>query len=168
MFQKNDYVFYESEGICRVFDILRSPLDGMPKDKEYYLLRPIYSKNAILYVPVESDKIYMRPILGRKEAEKLVNEIPTVEEIQESDAKKLRAAYVELFQSHLPENWVRIIKTVRIRFQSALSKGQRISDTERNVAESAKRFLHSELALALGLEESEVEEYIRSRIGDPA
>ena len=168
MFQKNDYVFYESEGICRVNDILRSPLDGMPEDKDYYLLRPIYSKNAILYVPVDSDKIYMRPILDRKEAEELVNEIPAVEEIREEDAKKLRATYAELFQSHLPRNWVRIIKTVRIRFQTALSKGQRISDTERNVAENAKRFLHSELALALELDENEVEDYIRARIGDPA
>ena len=168
MFCKNDYVFYESDGICCVTDILRSPLDGMPKDQDYYLLRPIHRKNAILYVPVESDKIYMRPILDRKGAEDLINEIPKLEEICEEDSKKLRATYTELFQSHLPENWVRIIKTVRSRFCVALAKGQKISDTERNVAENAKRFLHSELALALELDEAEVEDYIRARIGDPA
>ena len=168
MFQKDDYVFYESEGICLVTDILRSPLDGMPQDRDYYLLRSIYSKNSVLYVPVDNDKIYMRAILKKEEAEKLVNEIPRLEEICEKDAKKLRATYVELLESHLPSNWVRILKTVRARLQSSIAKGQRISDTERNVAESAKRFLHSELALALNLEENEVEDYIRARLGDPA
>ena len=168
MFQKNDYVFYESEGICLVSDILRSPLDGMPKDKEYYLLRPIYSRNGVLYVPVDNDKIYMRAILKKEEAEELVSEIPKLEEIEAEDSKELRATYVELLQSHLPQNWVRILKTVRARLQNSIAKGQRLSDTERNVAENAKRFLHSELALALNLQENEVEDYIRARIGDPA
>ena len=168
MFQKDDYVFYESEGICRVLDILRSPLEGMPQDRDYYLLRSIYNKNGLLYVPVDSDKIYMRPILKKAEAEELVNKIPNLEEICEEDAKKLRATYVELLNSHLPHNWVRIIKTVRTRLRNSISKGQRVSDTERNVAESAKRFLNSELALALELDEAEVEDYIRRRIGEPA
>ena len=167
MFQKNDYVFYESEGVCLVSDVLRSPLAGMPADKDYYLLRPIHSKSGLLYVPVDSDRIYMRPIMKRAEAEQLVNDIPNLEEIREEDIKKLRATYVELLESHLPHNWVRIIKTVRARLCAALSNGKKLSDTERNLLESAKRFLHSELALALELPEDEVEGYILSRIGDP-
>lgn len=168
MFQKNDYVFYESEGICLVSDILRSPLEGMPKDKDYYLLRSIYSRNGVLYVPVDNDKIYMRAILKKEEAEELVSEIPKLEEIEAEDSKKLRATYIELLQSHQPQNWVRILKTVRSRLRNSIANGQRISDTERSVAENAKRFLHSELALALNLEENEVEDYIRTRLGDPA
>lgn len=168
MFRKDDYVFYESEGICRVSDILRAPLEGMPEDREYYMLRPIYSRNGVLYVPVDNDKIYMRAILKKEEAEELVNEIPKLEEICEEDSKKLRATYTELLQSHLPRNWVRILKTARTRLQNSMAKGQRLSDTERTVADSARRFLHSELALALDLDETEVEAYIRSRIGDPA
>ena len=168
MFQKNEHVFYESEGICLVADILISPLSGMPEGKRYYLLHPISNKNRILYVPVDSDKVYLRRILNRKEAEELVNEIPKVEEICEEDSKKLRTAYADLLKTHLPENWIRIIKTVYRRLRDAMPRGQRISDTERNAAESAKRFLHAELALALELNESEIEGYIRSRIDEPA
>ena len=168
MFQKGEYVFYESDGICLVADILESPLSSMPEGKQYYLLHPIYNKNAVVYVPVDSDKIYLRRILNRKEAEELVREIPAVEEIREEDSKKLRTTYAELLKTHHPKNWIRIIKTVYGRVREALPRGQRISDTERNAAESAKRYLHSELALALELDESEVEGYIRSRIGEPA
>ena len=168
MFRVGDYVFYESEGICYISDILPSPLEGMPKDQNYYLLRSIYSKNSIHYVPVGSDKIYLRPILKKDEAEELVCAIPAVEEVREEDAKKLRATYIELLQSHLPRNWIRIIKTVRLRYRIAAGNGKKISETERNFAESAKRFLHSELALALGLREEEVERYILSRLGETA
>lgn len=168
MFQKGDYVFYESEGICLISDVLLAPLECMPKDQKYYLLRSIYGKNGQHYVPVDSDRIYLRPILKQKEAEALVNEIPALEELRETDAKKLRAAYVELLQSHLPENWVRIIKTVRLRLHDAVAKGQKLSETERTFGENARRFLHSELALALGLDEADVEGYILSRLGETA
>ena len=164
MFQKDEYVFYESEGICLVSDILTSPLPGMPADRQYYLLRPLKNKSGVVYVPVDSDKVYLRRILNRDEAEALVNEIPSVEEISAEDSKKLRTAYADLLKTHLPKDWVRIIKTVRSRLTDAIPRGLRISDTERNAAESARRFLHTELALALQLDESEVESYIESRL----
>ena len=47
-FQKDDYVFYESGGICKILDIQIAPLEGMPADREYYVMRSIYDKSGMI------------------------------------------------------------------------------------------------------------------------
>ncbi|MBQ8309627.1 MAG: hypothetical protein IJX80_01275 [Clostridia bacterium] len=164
MFQKDDYVFYGSGGICKISDVRTAPLDGMPADREYYVMQSIHDANGMIYVPVDSDKVFLRPILSRKEASALLDRIPHVDAIDEPNSKQLRARYVECMQTHVPEDWVRVIKTVWRRANADARRGQRISETERTMAENAKRYLHAELALALGLCERDMEEYITEHV----
>ncbi len=164
MFQLNDYVFYESGGICKIADIQTAPLAGMPADRQYYILTSIHDRNGKMYIPVDSDQIFLRPLLNRGEAEALVSRIPSVETFEEPTAKLLRVRYLEAMRTHLPEEWVRVIKTVYSRMQSCTSRNQRVSDSERAFAESAKRYLYAELALALDLPEGDMESYLTCRL----
>ena len=160
MFQKDDYVFYESEGICKIADIQLAPLDGMPSDRQYYILQSVHDRNGMIYIPVDSEKVFLRKLLNREEAQKLMDEIKQVSVIEESNAKLLRTKYIEAMHTHDPLEWVRVIKTVYKRMNADPQKPQRLSETERSFAENAKRYLYTELALALGLQEKEMEAYI--------
>lgn len=165
MFNRNDYVFHESGGICRIADIRLAPLDSMPPDCMYYVMKPIHDPNSVIYIPVESDQIFLRRLLNRDEAEELLDRIPFVRTIEESNAKLLRTKYIEAMHTHDPLEWVRVIKTVYLRSnQTSSAHFRRISDTERSFFENAKRNLHAELALALGLRESDMEQYITEHI----
>ena len=164
MFQKDDYVFYESGGICKIVDVQVSPLDSMPQGQSYYVLQSVYENNGIMYIPVNSDRIFLRRILSRREADLLLDEIEQIEEIDESNAKLLRNKYIEAMHTHLPKEWVRIIKTVYKRTNSNALHPVRISDTERSFDENAKRYLYAELALAYGIETVDVEAFITNRI----
>ena len=160
MFARNEYVFHEAGGICCIDDICISPLDSMPPDREYYIVKPLYDPNSVIYVPVNSDQIFMRRLLSRAEAEALLERIPFVRTIEEPNAKLLRAKYAEAMRTHDPLEWVRVIKTVYLRANKQTEKPIRLSETERSFSESAKRFLHAELALALELPEQNMEQYI--------
>ncbi len=160
MYRINDYVFYGSGGICKIMDIQTAPLSGMPADRRYYIMQSLNDKNGVIYVPVDSEGVFLRALLNREEAEQLIGQIEGVGRIEESDNKLLRAKYNELMRLHDPKEWVRIIKTVRYRIENA----PRVSETERTVAEDAKRFLYTELSLALGIPEGEMENYITSQI----
>ena len=48
MFAKGDYVFYASGGVCRVDDLQYAPLDGMPADRLYYVLRSLHDANGVI------------------------------------------------------------------------------------------------------------------------
>ncbi len=164
MFQKDDYVFYESGGICKIFDVQYAPLENMPSDRQYYILHSLHDRNGVSYIPVDSDKVFLRRLLNREEAQRLMDEIDQISVIEESNAKQLRAKYMEAMHTHQPLEWVRVIKTVYKRMNLDPSRPQRLSETERSFAENAKRYLYTELALALGLQENEMESYITNYI----
>ncbi len=166
MFQKDEYVFYESGGICKISDIQKAPLEGMPADREYYILQSVHSANGTMYIPVDNDKVFLRPLLNRVEAEALIARIPEVDAIEEGNAKLLRTKYQEAMHAHDPVEWVRIIKTVWRRTTGNPIRPQRLSETERSLSENAKRYLYTELALALGMSAGEMEQYIIDRIGE--
>ncbi len=148
MFSKDDHVFYESGGICRILDVQVSPLDGMPADKTYYVLQSMHDNNGLMYVPVDNETVFLRLLMNREEANALIEEIAVIEPIKEPNAKMLRNRYVDAMRTHQPREWVRVIKTVQLRMNSMVGRAQRISETERSFYENAKRFLKTELALA--------------------
>ncbi len=168
MFERDEYVFYESGGICKIDDIRVAPLDSMPADRAYYIMKPLHDPNSVVYIPVDSDKVFLRRLLNREEAETLLKRISTVDAIDEPNAKLLRAKYTEAMRTHDPIEWVRVIKTVHLRTNAQAARSQRISETERMFAENAKRYLHTELAIALGSNVSEMERYITEHIQNMA
>ncbi len=164
MFQANEYVFYESGGICRISDIQTAPLDNMPADRRYYVVQSVHDSNGVMYIPVDSDRVFLRRLLNREEAQALLDRIPHIPTIEEPNSKQLRAKYLEAMRTHQPIEWVRIIKTVHRRENAQSDRPFRLSETERSLAENAKRYLYTELSLALGLPVEEMESYIFDHI----
>ena len=149
MFQKGEYVYHESGGICKIDDVCLAPLSGMPADRMYYVLRPLEDRNSVNYVPVDSEGVFVRRLLDREEATALLQQIPTIDEIREPNAKLLRAKYIEAMKTHQPVEWARVLKTVHIRMRAQEGRTVRVSESERNFSENAKKNLLAELSLAL-------------------
>ena len=91
-FQKDDYVFYESGGICQVLDIQMAPLEGMPADREYYIMRSVHDKSGMIYVPKDNKSIFIRPLLNEQGAEALFAELSQILPIVEENGKLLELA----------------------------------------------------------------------------
>ena len=157
-FQKDDYVFYESGGICKVLDVQFAPLEGMPADREYYIMRSIHDKSGMIYVPKDNQNIFIRPLLNVERAEALLESLSQIVPIVEKNGKLLRAKYLEAMQKHEPCEWVRIIKTAYTRKNEFPDRTQRLSEGERDLVARAKNFLYTELSLALGIPEKEMAE----------
>ena len=162
-FSKNEHVFHESGGVCKISDIQTAPLEGMPKDRVYYIMQPVHDPNSVIYVPVDSDSIFVRGLLSRNEAEDLLAKIEQIESIDEPNAKVLRAKYIDAMRTHLPKEWICVIKTVTARMRMLALRSQRVSETERSYYETAKRHLCTELSLVLGIGTREVEDLIAEK-----
>lgn len=53
-------------------------ISGIPEDKLYYTLAPLYSA-GLIYAPLDTP-VLMRPVLTREAAEKLIAQIPSIRE----------------------------------------------------------------------------------------
>ena len=74
--------------------------------------------------------------------------------------KQRESTYKEYLSNNSCEDCVRIIKTLYLRKQDRLSKGQKIISLDERYLKQAEDFLYGELAVALGIEKQEVQAYI--------
>lgn len=73
MFQKKDYIYSETMGVCLVSDITNLALrkgNAVP----YYVLRSVYQKDKVAYIPVEKHTVELRGLITAEQARTLVRE----------------------------------------------------------------------------------------------
>ena len=159
MFEIGDKIIYGENGVCTVEKIAPLSISGASKEKLYYHLRPLIGTGEY-FAPVDGGA-FMRPVISRQEAEALVSSIPDIEPAVCHDNRfnHVDAFYKELFKLHSCEALVSIVKGLESRMSSRKSKSSRAEATMRR----AKDMLHGELSVALEMEVSEVESYIKDK-----
>ena len=164
MFEKNDYIIYGASGVCRVEDITTMSMDGISKDKLFYVLAPSSQKGGKIFTPVDSQKTLMRRILNRDEAEQLIDEIPDIEELWITNDKLREEKYKECMRSCDCRQWIKIIKTLYMRKLERSALGKKITSTDEKYLRMAEDYLYSELEIPLEVPRESMEEYITGRI----
>ncbi len=162
MFSVGDKIIYGENGVCTVSKI--APLDqsGASPGRLFYHLEPLIG-SGIYFTPVDSGA-FMRPVISREEAEALIDAMPSIAPAicRDNRFNHVDAFYKELFRQHSCEALVAIVKGLRERMNEKKTKSSRAESTMKR----ARDMLNGELSIALGMEVSEVEDYILSRIGD--
>ena len=161
MFCVGEKIVYGENGVCTVEKIEPLGMTGASKDKLYYHLSPLIGTGTY-FAPVDSGA-YMRYVMSREEAEALIDSMPGIEPAicYDNRFNHVDAFYKELFRQHSCEALVAIVKGLRCRIASRKTRSSRAEATMKR----ARDMLHGELSVALGMELSQVEEYITSRIG---
>ncbi len=162
MFSVGDKIIYGENGVFTVDKIDSLPMSGPSRDKMYYHLSPFVG-TGVYYAPVDTG-VFMRPVMSREEAEALIDAMPGIEPAVCNDNRfnHVDAFYKELFRQHSCEALVAIVKGLRQRMSERKTKSSRAEATLKR----AREMLHGELAAALDMELQDVENYIRSRIGE--
>ncbi len=83
MFQKKDYIYSESMGVCLVADVTNlAPKKGTAVS--YYVLKSVYQKDKVAYIPVENHAVELRALITKEQAQALT------EEWQKSEDEELK------------------------------------------------------------------------------
>lgn len=164
MFQPGEFIYYGNSGICKVEEITRLNVAGADKDRQYYRLSPMEGQGGVIYTPVDNQKVQMRRVLNKEEANQLITSIPEIQELWISEEKQREQNYKKALKSPDCRCWIQIIKTLYLRKQSRISQGKKITATDEKYLKSAENRLYSELALALGQPKENMEQYITERL----
>ena len=164
MFAIGEYVVCGNKGVCVVENITRLDISGVDKEREYYILKPLYLAGSTVYVPVDSPKESMRRVLKKEEAQKLIQTIPRIPLIDITNEKLSEQAYRECMRTNSCEDWVRIIKTIYLRKQKRIQAGRKVTAVDAKYFHLAEESLYGELAVALDMSRDAVEAYITGEI----
>ena len=71
MFEKKQIIYSETQGVCRVDNIVSlSATKGVP-GVPYYVLRSVFDADKVSYIPVENHQVKLRPMFTPEEAREL-------------------------------------------------------------------------------------------------
>lgn len=93
MFEKDELIMCGGHGVCRVVDIVDNPIDRLDKRRKYYLLEPVFVKGSTIYTPVDNDKVIMRKIMNKEEAEDLIEHIKLIDTVWIQEEKRREQMY---------------------------------------------------------------------------
>ena len=71
MYQSGTYVVYGCKGVHKIIGTTHLNLEGIPKDKEYYILQAVKKPDGAVYAPVEAGKTNMRSVIDQRAGGKL-------------------------------------------------------------------------------------------------
>ena len=164
MFQKNDYVVYGYNGVCMVKDIGPLDIPGVPKERIYYTLVPYYTKDSQIFVPADSSKVVLRPVISKDNFLHLMEEIPSIGVLWVDEEKQRDFLYKEALRKCNCRELIQIIKTVEQRRLERIAKGKKMTSTDEKYFHLAEKNLYEEGAIALGIEPAQVKEQVVAKL----
>ena len=160
MFIKGEYVVSGSKGVCVVEDVTTLNISGVDKEREYYILKPVYMAGSTVYVPVDTAEESMRRVLEREEALQLIHGIREIPLITTVNDKLLEQEYRTCMKANRCEELIKVIKTIYLRKQKRLAAGRKVTAVDTKYFRIAEENLYGELVISLDMSRGDVERYI--------
>ena len=164
MYKIGEVIHHANRGLCQVEEITSMKASRSEPEKQYYKLVPLGSNGSAIFTPVENPKVKMRRILSKEDAQKLIRDLPSIALLPVDDEKKIEQMCREAMLSIDCRDWIGLIKTLYERRCRRLDAGKKVAASEERYFQSATERLHTELAMAIGIEPDQVIPYIEERI----
>lgn len=164
MFEKGQIIMCGGHGVCRVVNITGNPVDRKDLKRKYYVLEPMFEKASTVYTPVDNDKVIMRRIMTKEEADELAGKVTQIDTVWIQDEKTREQMYKDAIRTYDCRSLVQIIKTLYMRRQSRLQEGKKVLSSDEQYLRKAEELLYSEMSVALSIPREEVESYIKNAV----
>jgi len=165
MYIIGDLILHGNAGVCRITDITTRDFSGADKDQLYYTVKPLYQDGTI-FTPVNNTKVFMRPIISKDEAERLIDMIPSIHaEAYHSHVMRQVAEHYEVsLKTHNCEDLLELTMSIYEKKQIVEQQKRKLGSMDERFMKRAEALLFGELAAAIGIPKDKVPEYIAARV----
>ncbi len=167
MYNVNDIIVYGSVGVFKITSIsqMDNDLGNESEKKSYYVLSSLFN-NETVYVPIDNPNIFIRSVISKENAEKLIDNIPniSVQAYHSRNLQQLSEHYKNAFKSHNCEDLIELVMSIHLKKQNAKQNKKRIGQIDEKFMKKAENLLYEELSVSLGIPKDQVSEYISSRV----
>ena len=162
MFKIGDKIMYGQTGVCIVEDICEKALIKN-QTKLYYILKPVFQQNNVIYAPADSDKVFMRQIISKQQADEIIGSIPDIMNKLPNKEMSQEEYKVEL-ATHDCRDLVSLTAKIYKKKQNAKLSNKKLGFSDEKYMKLAESLLFGELSVALDIKYEDVIDYIDSKI----
>lgn len=162
MYAVNDTVMYGQSGICKITEICDRKFGR--ETLKYYVLRPVYGDNTVIYCPVDSDKVRIRKLLSAEEVVALIREMPAQQGDWIENDNLRKEAQTEILRRGDHKELIALIKTLYRKRTETENSGRRFYRADAEAMAQAEKMLYQEFAQVLDIAPDEVVPFIIGKI----
>ena len=170
-YQPGELIVYGTTGVCRVDSVMKPDLEagrhGFDRERKYYVLKPLYRTETI-YVPTDNEKVFMRPVISKEEAERLIDLIPTIsaQAIHADSLQELRNYYRSVTTNYDCGDLIELTMSIYAKKKYVEGQNKKFGEVDGKAMKQAEDMLYGEFAVALEMEKSRVPDYISKRVSE--
>lgn len=154
MYSIGDHVVYPMHGAGVIESIEEKEIMGQAQ--QYYILKMPIGNMCVMLPVLGVNEIGVRDVIDAKEADRVLDYFQTVEMDDNANWNKRYRENMAKIKSGSAEDVAYVVKSLMLR---DAAKG--LSTGERKMLSNAKQILMSEIVLAKGMTESELDEWFR-------
>jgi CarD family transcriptional regulator len=165
VYQVGDLVFYGSTGVCKVTGITARTVERHHR-VNFYVFEPLYQQNYTILAPVNITKVFIRPIISKSEAKRLLDLIPTIgtKAYYNCRLSQLSEHYEAFLKTHECLDLIRLTISIYTKKQIADQKQRKFGSIDEKYMRRGEDLLFGELAAALDISKNEAAEHVAARI----
>ena len=162
MFQVNDMVLYGTNGVCELVGIEKRDCGG--RMVEYYILKPFYTNNSTVFVPVNNEKLTskMRHVLTKEEIGQMIAEIPGNPSEWITDERERKERFKDIAGRADTFEMIQLIEALLEHQREVMERGKKLHIADERMLREAEKMICDEFAYVLGISQEEVPAYITS------
>lgn len=147
MFSIGDLIIYSAHGICQIDDICKKTYFGAAKD--YYVLHPVENSSLIINVPTDNHKVIMHYLIGRNEAEEILEsfKLPGIDWIEIDNQRS--QTYQDIVKKGNRKEISKIVNTLMRKKRKTEVDGKKFYEIDNRLLIFVQDILFAELAISL-------------------
>lgn len=160
-----EFVHYSTKGICKVDSM--EELKFGNEEKQYYVLIPVFDKNAKYYVPIDYDpnRVQIRNAITRSAVEELIAFAKTCEPFDWlNNANERKEKNEEILKSADHRRIIRLIKTLRTHEEQQKRAGKKMYLSDTKALKSAIHMISDEFAFVKGEDPKTIASYFEMAV----
>ena len=164
MFKVNDVVVYGAQGVCKILDVEEKEFMG--EKRKYFVLRPVDNQKSTYFVPMNNENLLskMRELLSKKEIDELIDSMPNQNANWIANDSERKEKYKCIISEGNRVELIKVIKAIYLEKKRREENKKRLTSSDERFLNDAEHVLHGEFQYVLGLDETQLMEYISERI----
>ena len=155
-------IVYGKTGVCDIVGECEKELSRNNR-KKYFVLKPLGSDTNTIFVPVENNKVFIRPLISKEEAENLIDRIPEIVS-STADIELSKEQYELMVSTHNPEDLIGLTARLYTKRKDALANRKKPGFIDEKYMAFAEKLLFGELATVLEIPFDDIKKDILEKI----
>lgn len=165
MFNVGDYFLYSSQGICQIDSMSDCEINGV--SRRCYIFHPLKNEKARIITPVDNEKVRMRAVILKKEAEDIMRSFGHALNLSWDINKKTRyKMFSDAITSTDPADNAEILKLLILKKEETVSCGKKLPLEDERILGQIRQNLVDELSVALDSSTVQVTDYINNAVNN--